>query len=127
MCGSVVMLNDSFSVLWLMIIMTICGNPAPTLTSSFLSLTLFPPEIGKHIKILQHGVSEMACTEWLAAGLCHHHPQEGSASIWELRLPAAWPTLVAPVGFCKLQQGKFPAADRAQWLQTMEDAGPGCN
>lgn len=44
MCGSVVMLNDSFSALWLMIIMTICGNPATTLASPFLSHSFPPPK-----------------------------------------------------------------------------------
>lgn len=41
MCGSVVMPNDSFRALWLMIITTIRGNPATTLTSPLL-LPPFP-------------------------------------------------------------------------------------
>lgn len=87
MCGSVVMPNDSFSALWLMIIMTICGNLATTLTSPFLSHPFCPWNRQANKNPAADSISRGVRQTWLAAGMCLYRSQQDSQSIRESRFP----------------------------------------
>jgi len=102
--------NDSFSALWLMIIMTICGNPATTLTS-FLSHPFSPWNRQADKNPAADSIKRGVRQTWLAAGMCVYHSGQDSELIQESSSPIAWPMLVAPIDFPQATTGKIPLCE----------------